>query len=283
MSKCLVTGGLGFIGAHLVDRLRADGHDITILDIEHLVGAVKIPNQWPYVECDIRYINTLNPSLAPVDVVFHLAAVSRTPPAIADPRGCNQTNVVGTLQVFEFARKHGSRVVHSSSNVVYGTPTPYRTSKLAAEMYATDYNTLYNGNIICLRYSNVIGPRLRRGDPAVLSSLRDCCDRNGYVEVTGDGEQTRNFTYVDDIVEANLRAAFSPTCYRGILDITTGVQTTMNEFASYFDCPVRYVEDRKGDTKHIHQHPFEALNALGWMPKVRFDEAMKRSLAWRPE
>lgn len=276
MAKCLVTGGLGFIGSHLVDRLRADGHEITIVDISSR------STRYSHRECDIRYINALNPPLSPVDVVFHLAAVSRTPPTIADPRGCNLTNVAGTLQVFEFARKHGVRVVHSSSNVVYGTPTPYRTSKLAAEMYAEDYNVLYNGNIICLRYSNVIGPRLRRGDPAVFSSLRDCRDANGYVEVTGDGEQTRNFTYVSDIVEANILAAFG-TKDKGILDITTSVQTSMNEFARYFDCPIKHIPDRVGDTKHIHQDQRPAWAVLGWTPKVPFDEAMKLSLAWRPE
>ena len=279
MSRCLVTGGLGFIGSHIVDYLRASGHEVEILD-DCSANTIPQPPGTPK-----RYLFHAGDFVhwSP-EVIFHTAAVSRTPPAIADPMRCHGVNVTGSLHVFELARKTGARVIHSSSNVVYGTPTPYRTSKLAAEMYATDYNTLYGGNIICLRYSNVIGPHLRRGDPAVLSSLRDCRDRSGYVEVTGDGKQTRNFTYVSDIVEANILAAFGPGhAHRGILDITTGIPTSMNEFARHFGCPIRYIEDRKGDTKVIQQSWKEAGAVLQWTPTVPFDEAMRLSLAWRPE
>lgn len=285
MAKCLVTGGLGFIGRHLVRRLVCAGHSVVILD-DGSASAVGLEFLVSRLVCErfLRHSTRPTTEYAPFDVIFHLAAVSRTPPAIADPVRCNEVNVGLTLDLLEYARSYpcSPRFVHSSSNVVYGSPTPYRASKLAAEFYLESYNALYSANAIALRYSNVIGPGLRPGDPAVLSSLRDCRAANGYVEVTGDGGQTRNFTYVEDIVEANLLAAFASS-YKGVLDVSTGVQTTMNEFAGHFDCPVHYIDDRRGDTKHIHQ-PVEggtvpsAQAILGWQPRVPFDEAMRRSL-----
>lgn len=268
----LVTGACGFLGHHLVARLRRDAHNV--IGIDDLSANCITPTDRD-LKCSIHAVDSLQDHFGEFDVVFHTAAISRTVPAIEDPKTCNRTNVDGSLNIFRSFPN--ARIVHSSSNVVYAKPNPYQASKVAAEQYALACNEVYNSRIICLRYSNLIGPGYRIGDPAVLASLRECRAANGYVEVTGDGKQTRNFLYVDDAVEANLKAMNS--IHNGVLDVTTGVVTSMNEFAGYFNCPIKYIGDRLGDTKHIHQEAADARKILGWQAQVPFDEAMKRSLA----
>lgn len=268
----LVTGSCGFLGHHLTRRLRADGHEVIGIDD---MSANCVPPDMHDYKRSIHAVDSLQNYFGEFDVVFHTAAISRTVPAIEDPKHCNKVNVDGSLNIFHSFPN--ARIIHSSSNVVYAKPNPYQASKVAAEQYALACNEVYGSRIICLRYSNLIGPGYRIGDPAVLAALRECRAAKGYVEVTGDGEQTRNFLYVDDAVEANILAMDSRR--NGVLDVTTGVITSMNEFAGYFNCPIKYIGDRLGDTRHIHQNGAEARKILGWKPRVGFGEAMKRSLA----
>lgn len=272
--KVLVTGGLGFVGSHISKRLSGMNHHVTIWD------DWSSPCDMQNREANATYcVDITKDSLErepQFDVVFHTAAIARTVPCVNAPLRCHEVNATGSLKIFD--RYIGARVVHCSSNVCLGVPTPYRASKIAAEEYLQSYNNLYDANIIGLRFSNVIGPHLRKGDGAVLSSLRDCRAANGYVEVTGDGTQTRNFTSVSDVVDACMIAAFDSQ-HKGIIDITSGRVTSMNEFAAFYKCPVRYIGDRRGDTKDIHQSPEEALKVLGWKAKVSLEEEMERSLA----
>lgn len=251
---CLITGATGFVGSRLTAFLCSQGHTIHTHGFDITKPIPPIPN---------------------IDVVFHTAAIARTPQAIADPMRCHEVNVTGALNIFRAFPN--ARIVHSSSNVVYASPNPYQASKLAADYYAMAFNQTYGARIICLRYSNIIGPGMNIGDPAVLPVFRDSRDSRGYVEVMGDGTQTRQFTYIDDIVEANLVAALSDHC--GIMDITTGINTSMNEFAEHFGCPVHHIDGRSGDRKDVPQSTVVAETYLGWRAKIPFDDGMRRSLA----
>jgi UDP-glucose 4-epimerase len=274
--KYLVTGGAGFIGSHLVDRLLADGHTVTIID-NLLSGSKK--NIHPcatLIQTDIRNFDKIQEYFKDCDGVFHLAALARTPWCIDDPALCYEINVMGTLNVLEAVRKYKvPRIVLTSSNVVYAFYTPYRTSKEALEGLARTYKDMYGVSTICLRNSNVYGQRQseRGPSPNVFAALRKSKKENGFLLLTGDGEQTRDYTHVSDIVEGHILAMKSMKS--GTYDLCTGINHTLNKVASYFDCPVRYTAERPGDMKHIYQDPSAAEVTLGFRAKIQLDEGIK--------
>jgi UDP-glucose 4-epimerase len=207
--------------------------------------------------------------------VFHFAAIARTPWTIEDPILCMATNLMGTTVVLEVARQMKiKRVVLSSSSVVYAAETPYKASKLGLEQIALAYCEMFGMSIICLRYSNVYGPRQSEEGPSpnVFAALRKSKKDTGRLALTGDGEQTRSYTHVSDIVEGNWLAMQSDWC--GNLDLTTGLSTTLNDVAKYFDCPIDYIPERHGDIKHISQSPIEAKQVLGWEAKVKLADGI---------
>ncbi len=259
----LVTGGLGFIGSHLCDQLWQDGHSVTVIDNRSNNARVG-----EHICADICHF-LVRPDLKAMDCVFHLAAVSRTPPAVSDPLRCHEVNATGTLHLLEKCRREcpDARIVVASSNVVYGAWTAYKASKLAAENYVSVYNELYGMNSIALRFANTYGPHMRWDDVACFASLRRSMVEKGYLEITGDGEQSRDWVHVQDIVAGCLAAARSE--FRGVLDLCSGVNHTMNEVAKFFPCPVRYGPKRIGDIEHIVQSPREAEAILGWTAKVK--------------
>lgn len=274
--KYLVTGGAGFIGSHLVDKLIDQGHEVIVIDnllsgCEQYVNAKAV-----FHKCDIRNLNEILQHFEGVDGVFHLAAIARTPWCIEDPVLAYQTNVMGSLNVLEAARTKGiNRVVMTSSNVVYAFFTPYRSTKEALEALGKVYTDMYGMSVICLRNSNVYGSRQSELGPSpnVFSALRKCKKTNGYIEVTGDGEQSRDFTHVSDIVAGHIAAM---NCKEnGVFDLCTGVNHTLNEVARFFDCPVVYVPDRPGDIKHIHQDPKPAFDMLKWKAVVQLTDGIK--------
>lgn len=275
--RAIVTGCAGFIGSHLTDYLIANGHKVRGLDAllpgRGFYGHVN--RKAEFRQADIRD-RDIGGWLSGADCVFHTAAVSTTPWAVADPVTCNDINVTGTLNLLEAAHKAGvSRFVFSSSNVVYAPYTAYWASKQAAENYCSVYATLYGLSTISLRYSNVFGS-LRQNPENVIMSMRESWQASGYVWLTGDGEQSRDFTNVADICRANLLAAQSD--FTGTLDICTGVNHTMNEVASFFGCPVQYRPEREGDVKHIVQDPAPAAEVLGFKAEVPFAEGMQAYL-----
>jgi UDP-glucose 4-epimerase len=261
----------------LTDYLIANGHKVRGLDAllpgRGFYGHVN--RKAEFRQADIRD-RDIGGWLSGADCVFHTAAVSTTPWAVADPVTCNDINVTGTLNLLEAAHKAGvSRFVFSSSNVVYAPYTAYWASKQAAENYCSVYATLYGLSTISLRYSNVFGS-LRQNPENVIMSMRESWQASGYVWLTGDGEQSRDFTNVADICRANLLAAQSD--FTGTLDICTGVNHTMNEVASFFGCPVQYRPEREGDVKHIVQDPAPAAEVLGFKAEVPFAEGMQAYL-----
>jgi UDP-glucose 4-epimerase len=267
----LVTGGCGFIGSHMVDKLIAEGHTVYVVD-NLLSGNVDNLNQGAkLINADICNFEEISNAIQGrnVDGIFHFAAIARTPWCIDDPLLCYKTNVMGTLNLLEAARQNRvKRVVLSSSNVVYAFLTPYRTSKEAVESLGDTYHAMYGLSVVSLRYSNVYGKRQSELGPSpnVFAALRKSKKELGKLIITGDGEQTRNYTHVSDIVHGNLCAMNSDYC--GTIDLCTGVPVSLNSVAKYFECPVEYIEDRPGDVKHIVQSPDKAFQVLGWKAVV---------------
>lgn len=271
-----VIGGCGFIGSHLVDRLVEQGADVRVLDNFSCADQVNRNPRAHYIECDVREFDEVYFALHSVSIVFNTAAIARTPWCIDDPILCYEVNVMGALNVLEAARRcHVKRVVQSSSNVVYAFDTPYRTSKEAVERLGDTYVAMYGRSVISLRYSNVYGKRqLETGpSPNVFAALRKSKRELGHLVITGDGEQSRDYTHVSDINEAQLLAGLSDWC--GTLDLCTGTNTTMNEVAKFFNCPVEYTSPRPGDILHIIQDPKPAQEILGWQAKVKLAEGIK--------
>lgn len=275
--RAVVTGCAGFIGSHLCDRLLAEGHEVTGIDClwPGRGDFGRVPRAVRFYLLDIRDARARE-VLADADWVFHTAAVSTTPWAVSKPVETNDINVNGTLNLLEGARQAGvSRFVLSSSNVIYAPFTAYWASKQAAENYASVWTGLYGLPVVALRYSNVFGS-LRQNPENVIMSMRAAKIRDGAIWLTGDGEQSRDFTSVHDITRANLLAAASDVT--GAVDICTGVNHTMNEVAAMFGCPVTYHPDREGDVKHIRQDPAPARKLLGFEAQVPFAEGMRAYL-----
>jgi UDP-glucose 4-epimerase len=274
--KYLVTGGAGFIGSHLVDKLITLGHDVIILD-NLLSGSERnINKKAKFFNCDIRQLANIIEYFKDLDGVFHLAAIARTPWCIENPILAYETNVIGTLNVLEASRQNNiKRVVMTSSNVVYAFFTPYRSSKEALENLGKVYNNMYGLSVVCLRNSNVYGSRQSELGPSpnVFSALRKTKKEKNYIEITGDGSQSRDFTHVSDIVEGHICAMNTDVI--GEFDLCTGINHSLNEIASFFDCDVKYIPERSGDIKHIYQDPTPALENLKWKAKVTLEEGMK--------
>ncbi len=228
-----------------------------------------------YTTVDIRDAETLKATFKDFEPrgVFHMAAIARTPWCIDDPVLAYSTNVMGTLHVLEAARCMAvrPRVVLCSSNVVYAFLTPYRTSKEAVEGLQSTYVTMYGMSVCALRFSNVYGSRQSEEGPSpnVFAALRKSYKETGALCVTGDGEQTRNYTHVSDIVRGNVCAMNSD--FNGVVDLCTGVPITLNTVARLFKCPVHYGPDRPGDVKHIAQSADLAKRILNWEPKISLE------------
>ena len=274
----LVTGGCGFIGSHMTDKLISMGHNVIIID-NMLSGNIDNLNpKATLIKGDICNFDDVNNMLKDnrVDGIFHFAALARTPWCIDDPILAYKTNVIGTLYILEAARQNNiQRVVLSTSNVVYAFMTPYRTSKEAVEDLGNTYHAMYNMSVISLRYSNVYGSRQSEQGPSpnVFAALRKSKKDNGFLTITGDGTQSRNYTHVSDIVNGNLLAMNNTYC--GVIDLCTGISIPLNEAAAYFECPIKYIDERPGDIKHIIQSPEKAFSILGWNAKVSLDVGIK--------
>ena len=221
--KALVTGGAGFIGSHIVDRLLRDGHEVAVLDDLSTGKPDNLAdnNKLQLIEGDIRDFDTVSQCMQGVDWVFHKAAVASVPKTVNDPLGSSAVNYQGTLHVLEAARRNkASRVVFASSAALYGdeptlpkvetllplTLSPYAVDKLASEYACGMYTRLYGLETVSLRYFNVYGPRQDPSSPysGVISIFADKLNQGATPTIFGDGEQTRDFVYVSDVVEANM-------------------------------------------------------------------------------
>ncbi len=302
----LVTGGAGFIGSHLAERLFRDGHRVRVLDNfstgkrENLAFAMGDP-RLELVEGDINDLPTTVRVAQAVEVIFHQAAMRSVPRSVDDPLGANANNVTGTLHVLMAAREAGvRRVVYASSSSIYGarpelpkredqSPTPispYAVSKLAGELYCAVWSRLYGVETVGLRYFNVFGPRQ---DPtsqyaAVIPRFILWALRGEPLEVHGDGLQSRDFTYVDNVVEANLLAARAPGIAGEMFNVGCGSRVTLLEIIGLLEgilgCPLKRVHAprRPGDVPHTQADIGKAKRFLGYAPLVEFEDGLRRTV-----
>lgn len=305
----LVTGGGGFIGSHLVDRLLESGHTVRVLDNfstgrRHNLDQVR--DQIELIEGDLRDAAMVEQAVRGTEVVFHEGALPSVPRSVDDPFTSNAVNVDGTLNVLLAARDSGTRrVVIASSSSVYGdTPTlpkvetmstqprsPYAISKLAAEQYTGVFASLYELETVALRYFNVFGPRQ---DPTsqyagVIARFCTAALRGEAYPLQGDGRQSRDFSYIDNVVDANMLAAEAPDVAGQVFNIACNRQislldmiTTLNKLVGA-DIPITYSPARSGDVRHSLADIDKARLMLGYQPRVSFEEGMAHTLDWYRE
>lgn len=288
MARCIVTGGAGFIGSHVVDRLIAEGHHVVVIDNLSTGKRENLNPHAIFVEGDI-----CNPlvwmGLPDFDYVFHLAALARIQPSINDPMTSNEVNLVGTLRALEYCRENKAKLIFSGSSSIYqGEPTPtkeadpkypkspYAMQKLMCEQYIRLYADLFGVKYTVLRYFNVYGERqLTDGAyAAVVGIFLNQKEAGESLTITNDGEQRRDFTYVKDVARANYMAMFWE---KGTYNIGTGRNYSMNEIAKFVGGDIKYVGERKGEAR-ITLADNSKAKAEGWFPSVDIKEWVYETL-----
>ena len=319
MSLYLVTGGSGFIGSNLVHALVARGERVRILDnlstgrevnIAPLLADAERRHQVDFLRGDLTDPDVMQRALRDVDYVLHQAALPSVPRSIERPLDTDRVNVFGTLQLLELARRAGSvkRVVFASSSSVYGerhpddskvetmTPmplSPYAVSKLTGEHYLAVYSRLHGLPTVALRYFNVFGPRQ---DPnsqyaAALPNFIRAFQRGQSPIIFGDGQQSRDFCFIENVVEANLLACAAPAerVAGQVCNIACGDSVSllgvMDLLAELFGQRIApdHRPARPGDVRHSRADIGRAQALLGYQPKVRFAEGLRRTVAWYQE
>ncbi len=299
--KYLVTGGGGFIGSNIVERLVSVGEEVVVLDnfaTGRKTNLKEFETKITLIEGDIRDIETVNSAMRDVDYCLHQAALPSVPRSVADPITCNEVNVSGTLNVLVAARDAGvKRVVLASSSSVYGdTPTlpkvetmtpaplsPYAVNKITCEYYAAVFHVLYGLETISLRYFNVFGPRQtpKSQYAAVIPIFIITMRRGEQPTIFGDGETSRDFCYVDNAVDANLLACTAPTEAVGkTFNVACGQQTTLKQLVDKINQTLDthieplFSDPRPGDVKHSLASIDLACRLLDYTPKVLVDEGL---------
>lgn len=318
MSKILVTGGAGFIGSNLCESLLADGHEVTCLDnfstgfranIEPFI--LQYPNQFRLIEGDIRDINTCRAAVAGQEYVLHEAALGSVPRSIKDPATTNAVNIGGFLNMIIAARDEGiKRFVFAASSSTYGDSTalpkveerigkplsPYAITKYVDELYADVFARTYGFNYIGLRYFNVFG---RRQDPngayaAVIPLFVKKFINHEAPNINGDGEYSRDFTYIENVIQMNKLALFTdnPDALNHIYNTAFGERTTLNqlvgylrEFLSEYDPQISTIEpthgpNRLGDIPHSLASIEKAKRLLAYYPKYSMRDGLKEACRW---
>ena len=292
MSKCLVTGGCGFIGSNIVDRLISDGHEVIVLDNKSADNAKFFVNEKAQYACqDISNYQLTNTFYAGVDYVFHLAAESRIGPSIDNPLDTVQKNCLGTATVLQCARKWGvKKVMYSSTSSGYGNNphpnvetqpddclNPYSVTKIAGEKLCKMYTDLFGMRTVTFRYFNVYGdraPRTGQYSPVIGIFFRQR-DAGEDLTIVGDGEQRRDFVHVSDVVSANLVAAFNDVDdvhYGQVYNVGSGKNYSVNEIASWISDKQVHLPERVGEVRVSLANIDKIKNVFGWEPKVDLEE-----------
>jgi UDP-glucose 4-epimerase len=297
--RFLVTGGAGFIGSHLVDALLDAEHEVAIADHLH-----RSPRPWVSAAlqrgaqlhvADVRDLPAVTRAFeaARPDVVMHLAAQVDVRRSIQDPAFDAQVNVAGTVSILEAARAAGAkRVLLASTAAVYGDPetlpideetsiaplSPYGTSKAAAEWYLSQYTRLHGVSTLALRMANVYGPRQDpHGEAGVVSIFCGIAAEGGQAKVFGDGLQTRDYVYVEDVVAAWLKAAESDLT--GAMNVSTGTETTILDLAEALELAYDLRPGRPGEIERSRLDASRAHEHLGWTARTPLQEGLRRTLA----
>lgn len=299
-----MTGGAGFIGSNLALALLARGHDVRLLDNFSTGHRANLePLDAEVVEGDLRSYERVAAAVGGVEVVFHQGALPSVPRSIQDPLTSTAVNVEGTLNVLLAARDAGvRRVVFASSSSVYGDApgmprresqplsplAPYAVSKLAAEQYCMVANRVYGVETVALRYFNVFGERQDplSGYAAVIPKFIRMMLDGQRPTIFGDGQTSRDFTHVENVVEANLAAAVEPAAAGRVMNIAVGSSHTLNELVSELQGLVdselepEYGPPRPGDVSESLADVSLARELLGYEPRIEFEEGLQRTIAW---
>jgi UDP-glucose 4-epimerase len=305
--RYLVTGGAGFIGSNTVDELVHRGHEVVVLDdlssgkTENLE---RVQDRVEFLRHSITDLDRVHEACREVDYVIHLAARTSVPRSVKDPIETNRVNVDGTLNVLVAARDANvKRVVFASSSSIYGeTPTlpkteqmlpapisPYGVSKLVGEIYGSVFQRTYGLEFVALRYFNVFGPRQDPGSQysGVLSLFNLAILNGTQPTVYGDGEQSRDFTYVRNVVEANLLACEAKPAAAGLaINVGTGGRYTLNQTLALLEkitgrkANAKYTSPREGDIRDSQADITVAREVLGYDPRVGFEEGLKHTWEW---
>jgi len=302
----LVTGGAGFIGSHIAEALLRRGDRVRVLDnlmtgklenLAHIAGEVE------FIEGDIRDMAATARAMEGASVVFHEAAIPSVPRSVKEPLLNHDVNVTGTFNVLMAARDAGvRRVVFAASSSAYGETevlpkqenmlpsplSPYAVAKLVGEFYAQVFTRAYGLETVCLRYFNVFGPRQDPTSPysGVISKFITALLEGQTPVIYGDGEQSRDFTYVQNVVEANLSAAEAPAAAGQVMNLGLCERTTLNQLLAELqriigtELPVRYEESRAGDIRHSLADIARAEELLGYKPSVGLAEGLRRTVEW---
>ncbi len=311
MAVYLVTGAAGFIGSWLTHALVERGETVRALDNfstgrrENLAG---ISGKIDLIGADLRNADAMSKACAGVQIIFHQGALPSVPLSIQDPRTSHASNIDGTFNLLEAARAAGvQRIVYAASSSAYGNKnplpqqesmppgpiSPYAVQKLVGELYLRSYWEIFGLETVALRYFNIFGPRQAPDSPysgVMAKFIRMMLDDDQPV-IFGDGEQSRDFTYIENIVQANLKAATAPAAKVAgrVFNIACGEPHTLNETYHLlaeilgYKNPPQYGPPREGDIQHSYANISAAREALGYDPTVNFVEGLRRTVAWYQE
>lgn len=306
MPRCVVTGGAGFIGSHLVDALVARGHSVRVFDNlssgreANLVG---VAGRIEFIHGDIRDADAVRAAMADVEFVFHEAAVPSVAWSLASPLESHAINETGTLNVLAAARQAGvRRVIYASSCAVYGssnqiplseaqTPcpqSPYATAKLMGEYYSRVFAKAYGLETIVLRYFNVFGPRQREASDygAVIPNFIACLEGGRNPVIFGDGAQSRDFVEVGNVVRANIQAMTTAWAAGEVFNVASGERCSVLDLLGIlnrtgrYGIPPRFAEPRPGEVRDSVAQLDKAREHLGYTVAISLEEGLKRSIAW---
>lgn len=304
MATYLVTGGAGFIGSHIASRLVRDGHTVRVLDnlsTGRRENLIDLAGQIEFMDGDITNSKSLERSLDGVDVVFHQAALASVPRSIEKPLETHNACATGTLMLLDAANRAGvRRVVYAASSSAYGDQpempkhesqvpavlSPYAASKLAGELYLRAFANCYDIETVALRYFNVFGPRQDPDSPysAVIPLFVKALMAGEQPTIFGDGEQSRDFTYVDNVVEANILAAHADGVSGNVYNVACGKSYSLIEMlrtlCQLMECSFdpEFAEPRAGDVKHSWADISAAERDLGYEVKIDFHEGLRRTV-----
>ena len=303
----LVTGGAGFIGSHIAARLAANGARVRVLDdlsTGHRENIDEIGGDVDFIQGSVADEDLLHKALENVELVFHEAAIPSVPRSVEAPRQTHIASVDGTFSLLVAARDRGvRRVVYAASSSAYGDqPTlpkseemrpdplsPYAVAKLVGEYYCRAFTRVYGLETVSLRYFNVFGPRQDPGSQysGVVSRFISVLLANERPVIYGDGEQSRDFTYIDNVVFANMNAASAKEASGKVINVANGERITLNQLLAELkeltgrqDVTAEYLEPRVGDVRHSLADITMARELLGYESKVRLREGLQRTIDW---
>ena len=306
-TKCLVTGGAGFIGSNLADELIKQGAKVAILD--NLVTGFRenleeIDGDFDFIEGDLNDDAALQKAIEGTEIVFHQAALPSVPRSVEDPAETHQACVNGTFNLLVKAKDAGvRRVVYAASSSAYGDqPTlpkvetmrpeplsPYAAAKLMGEYYCGVFNRVYGLETISLRYFNVFGPRQNPSSmySGVISRFIDALMKGTQPVIYGDGEQSRDFTYIDNVVDANVKAATTPKGIGEVINVANGERVSLNQLLEVLKnitgkpgVAADFQPERKGDVKHSQADNQKAVELIGYKKLIDLEEGLRRTIDW---